>query len=100
MNADTESCAQDEYLLPPAEALLAGTLALMTGHAQAGDEARRRLMADKIVANLAQLTGDPTLSDAFKRALWKLGCHWQVMHPAPAARPDLHLWHARAATLQ
>lgn len=95
MNAD------DEYLLPHAEALLAGTLALMTGHAQAGDEARRNLMADKIVANLAQLTGHPTLSDAFKMALWKLSCHWQVMQaPAPASRPDPRLWHARAAALQ
>lgn len=100
MNADTESCAQDEYLLPPAEALLAGTLALMTGHAQAGDAARRSLMADKIVANLAQLTGDPTLSETFKAALWKLSCHWQVMHPAPAAQRDPHLWHSRAAALQ
>mgnify|MGYP007091142374 CR=1 FL=1 len=49
----TAPCADEEYTLPSVEALLAGTLALLTGYAQsAPDCAHRPLMARKVVSNL------------------------------------------------
>ena len=51
----TDPCTE-EYLLPQVEALLAGTLALMTGlsHTE-GPCALRELMRDKVRANLQEL---------------------------------------------
>lgn len=63
--------------LPPAEALLAGTLALMTGHAQQADEDLRAMMAHKIVSNLHFLAAHPQLSGGFRATLSNLRGHWQ-----------------------
>ncbi len=46
----------EEYSLPCAEALLAGTLTLMSGHMQACCDTHREAMGRKIIANL-QLLG-------------------------------------------
>ena len=46
------SHADEEYSLPCAEALLAGTLALMTGYVQACCDSHRDAMGRKIAANL------------------------------------------------
>lgn len=62
-----------------AEALLAGTLALMTGHAEATDAGERRLMAQKISGNLSQLAEHPVLSPHFRTALSALMAHWQAL---------------------
>lgn len=43
LSFDTDDCT--EHTLPCAEALLAGTLALMTGYAQQADAGTRTLMA-------------------------------------------------------
>jgi len=90
-----------EMELPCAEALLAGTLALMTGHAQACCENHRGLMNRKIVAQLGLLAEHPVLSPAFRTALWNLRTHWQILlergHP-PA--PDTRLWHASPGVVQ
>lgn len=69
--ADTE-----EYSLPCAEALLAGTLALMTGFAQASDAQHRDAMGRKIVANLQNLSQLQSLTPHFRTMLWNLQARW------------------------
>lgn len=102
MNTDIE-IANEEYQLPCAEALLAGTLALMTGHAQACCDDHRRLMARKIAAHLAQLAEHPILSPQFRAALWNLRTHWQLLQEQKAGQPsqsDQRLWHTHPASVQ
>lgn len=82
--ADTE-----EYCLPCAEALLAGTLALMTGFAQASDPHHRDAMGRKIVANLQNLSQLESLTPHFRTMLWNLQARW-TQHScmqAPSERP-------------
>ena len=101
MNRKIEGSTEEVYHLPSAEALLAGTLALMTGHAQACCDNNRQLMAAKIVANLSQLTEHPVLSPQFQTAVWNLRKHWQALQTRPAATTaDPQLWHAQPSSLQ
>jgi hypothetical protein len=102
MNTDIEVTADEEYSLPCAEALLAGTLALMTGHVQACCDNHRALMARKITANLAQLAEHPLLSPAFRAMLWNLRTRWQLQLERDGAleRPNESLWHASPAAMQ
>jgi hypothetical protein len=67
----------EEYTLPTAEALLAGTLALMTGCAQGADE-HRGVMSAKIASNLAQLSEHAALSSEMRRMLARLQTRWQT----------------------
>jgi hypothetical protein len=102
MNTDIQM-TNEEYQLPCAEALLAGTLALMTGHAQACCDDHRRLMARKIAVHLAQLAEHPILSPQFRAALWNLRTHWQLLQEQKASQPahsDQRLWHTRPASVQ
>lgn len=103
MNTDIEVSGEEEYHLPCAEALLAGTLALMTGHAQACCDNHRQLMNGKIVANLSQLAVHAILSPQFRAALWNLRTHWEVMQRQRAVEPaasDPRLWHASPSSFQ
>lgn len=103
MNTDIQMSGDEEYHLPCAEALLAGTLALMTGHVQACCDDHRQLMNAKIVANLARLAQHPILSPQFRTALGNLRTHWQVLERQRAAVPaeaDPTLWLAAPATVQ
>lgn len=69
---------QDEsYDLQSSEALLASTLALMTGHAQSRCAAHRELMVAKIIANLGALSEVPLLSPDFQALLWTLRQGWR-----------------------
>ncbi|CAN5177502.1 hypothetical protein BH10PSE16_BH10PSE16_07560 [soil metagenome] len=109
--------------MPSTEALLAGTLALMTGHAQGCCDRHRDLMARKIISNLSMLSGHPMASSGFRvtvanlRALWielrqqrpdPAGPQQAAMQaaaqaaPAGQLRPDPHraLWHTPSETLQ
>jgi len=103
MNTDIEISGEQEYHLPCAEALLAGTLALMTGHAQACCDNHRQLMNAKILSNLSQLAEHSILSPQFRAALWNLRSHWEVMQrertPAATAS-DPRLWHASPSSFQ
>lgn len=112
--------AQDDQAhgLPNAEALLAGTLALMTGHAQGCCEGHRELMAKKIVSNLFMLTLHPAAAPAFKAMAMHLHGLWvrqvqQLQQTQEQARAhqaaqgetpqsDQHrvLWHTTPETLQ
>ncbi len=94
---------QEEYRLPCHEALLAGTLALMTGHAQADCDSTRQAMNSKIVDNLSHLAGHPMLSPLFRAALRSLLDHWLAMQRqplAPCASSDPRFWHASPASMQ
>lgn len=62
-----------------AEAMLAGTLALMTGYAQVSTIEQRCVMADKVCDALSELADDPDLSPPFRMALSALHSHWQVL---------------------
>ena len=68
--------ADESSVLPCAEALLAGTLALMTGHADACCDDHRNLMASKAASNLFLLSHHPLMSEGFKTLAWKLHMQW------------------------
>lgn len=69
----------EEYELPAVEAVLAGTLALMTGCAQAHCTNQRRHIMDRIVRNMALLAEHPQLSEPFRCAIGKLSGHWEML---------------------
>ena len=78
----------EEWVLPSSEALLAGTLALMTGCAQhSGPHAQRELMAGKVVANLTELARHPDLSPTLRQLLSRLSERWlmELRSDAPAS---------------
>lgn len=99
--------ADEEYAMPSAEALLASSLALMTGYVQGCCDDHRTQMAQKVVHNLLHLSEHPMLSPDFKTLLWNLHTCWlQQTHPARAAthHADLpaatSLWHTTPETVQ
>lgn len=91
MDTEIKRAAGGADPLPDAEAVLAGTLALMTGHAQSGCPQRRLLMALKIRHNLDQLQRHPDLGAPLRIVLQRL-CHaWGTLAgglPAAAGQPD------------
>jgi hypothetical protein len=95
---------EEEYLIPGAEALMASTMALMTGHVQSCCPEHRTMMAAKIVANLTRLSADPLLSPGFQTLLWKLRERWSFQSAAlsdgPRPVPDPGLWLASPEVLQ
>lgn len=109
---DVDATAADVQGLPPAQALLAGTLALMTGHAQACCEGQRALLAQKIIANLFMLSRHPGAPPDFRAIAANLHPLWvRVLQPDPDQPPlallpadnfDPHrvLWHTTPETLQ
>ena len=73
----------EEHELPCVEAVLAGTLALMTGYSQALQAElhprQRVLMGAKIDDNLTLLMQYPQLSPGFRQVLQGLQGRWQAM---------------------
>lgn len=91
MDTDIKLDGDGEYTLPCAEAMLAGTLALMTGHAQNLCPNRRMLMALKIRHNLDQLRSHADLSEQFRLVLLRLCHEWGALAvdmPAQGCQPD------------
>ncbi|WP_428421547.1 hypothetical protein [Methylibium sp.] len=100
--------------LPSAEALLAGTLALMTGVVERAALAQPLnthgqsvLMAAKVRSQLFFLSRHPQLSDGFRATLARLRMHWERLtgpaaaDPAPAvAAPPRQLWHRAPEQVQ
>ena len=86
----------EEHELPSVEALLAGSLALMTGYSQAlqaelPPQARVR-MGDRLLGNLAMLVDHPQLSLGFRQVLLGLHQRWEAMRQCtlgPAGDADL-----------
>ena len=111
--SDSDDVAStDAQSLPPPEALLAGTLALMTGHAQACCQGQRALMARKIIANLLMLSRHPSAPPDFRAIAANLHPLWmrllranpdqpqQGLLPADHSDPHRVLWHTTPETLQ
>ncbi len=95
MNIDLEP-RDDEYVMPCAEAMLAGTLALLTGHAECDCPSQRELMARKVRSNLFFLAQHPGLSPEFRTVAQRMHGHWdRMIEPRQAAA-----WHAPAALVQ
>lgn len=73
----------EEHELPSVEAVLAGTLALMTGYSQALqaelDPQGRVAMGEKIGSNLGLLVDHPQLSLGFRQVLFGLQHRWMAM---------------------
>lgn len=88
----------EEYELPAVEAVLAGTLALMTGCAQSSCLAQRRHMMSRIVDNMALLAAHPQLSSQFRCAVGKLRCHWELLLENGSEAPVASLLRHRAPT--
>ncbi|MDP3108545.1 hypothetical protein [Hydrogenophaga sp.] len=112
MNTEPELHEDEEHVMPCAEAMLAGTLALMTGHAQSACATQRDLMGRKIRSNLFFLGQHPGLSSSFRTEVQRMHQHWDVLLKAgdgPAERPALNtddllperrLWHTTASLVQ
>lgn len=106
--AETPLACDEEYELPTLDALVAGTLALMTGYAHAPAEgAHRPLMARKLVSNLFFLSEHPQLSPPMRCLLARLRTRWQTQlepaEPSRASEPvstDHGLWHRAPAQVQ
>lgn len=108
--ADPQFAFDEEYELPSLDALVAGTLALMTGYVQApADGVHRPLMARKLVSNLFFLSEHPQLSPPMRCLLARLRTRWQSqLAPSPADAPcesepasvDQGLWHRAPAQVQ
>lgn len=80
----------EEYALPPTEALLAGTLALMTGCAQhSGPVRQRELMVGKVVSNLSELASHSALSQPMRLMLGRLSARWLLELGSAAPSPGL-----------
>ena len=101
------TASDKEYAMPCAEALLASSLALMTGYVQGCCDDHRTQMAQKVVQNLLHLSEHPLLSPDFKTLLWNLHTRWlQQTHPRRAATTHLDLpaatplWHTTPETVQ
>jgi hypothetical protein len=95
--------ADEEYGMPCAEALLAGALALMTGHAQACCDGQRDLMARKVADNLQLLARHPSLSAEFRSMLVQLQRRWAAQDGGTDSAPRLPpqvLWHKAPEGLQ
>lgn len=79
----TDPHLTEEHELPSVEAVLAGTLALMTGYAQALQAdihpEQRLLMGAKIGRNLETLAEHVALSESFQRIALGLRARWQLM---------------------
>lgn len=115
MTDDTLSHDDDAYELPCVEAMLAGSLALMTGHAESGCERHRSLMARKICSNLFFLAQHPGVNGPFRTVLQRLHVHWGQLaraNPVGSAEsparptetavllPETRLWHPLVETVQ
>ena len=107
---NTGSHADEEYSLPCAEALLAGTLALMTGYVQACCDSHRDAMGRKIAANLQMLAGAQGFTPHFRAVVWSLQGRWDQQCKARqdvaasaamvAAEQRRVLWHIAPEAVQ
>lgn len=78
----------DGYEMPSADALLAGTLALMTGHAESACDRHKGLMSKKIVSNLFFLAEHPALNPHFRLVVQRMHGHWaRIVDPSHSAAP-------------
>lgn len=82
VTTDTDPRDQ-EFVMPCCEAVLAGTLALMTGHAQATCPVQRTQMARRIASNLAMLVHARGPSASFGVVARRLQTAWTALATGP-----------------
>ena len=104
-HAHTPDAHTEEYLLPHMEALLAGTLALMTGYVQACCDDHRDVMGRKIVANLQFLSESPLLTAHFRTLVGNLRGRWMQQVGVEDTEPQVPvaqrvLWHKAPDVVQ
>ncbi|HKX93683.1 MAG TPA: hypothetical protein VJM48_03195 [Methylibium sp.] len=110
---DLPAADEDGVTLPSAEALLAGTLALMTGVIERAALAQplaahgqSLMMSAKVRANLCRLTEHPHLSAPFRTTLARLQAHWErlalpaVPDALEAPEAERRLWHRSPERVQ
>lgn len=95
----------EEYGMPCAEALMASTLALMTGHAQACCADHRELMAEKTAASLRVLSEHPLMSPGFRAVALRLHDRWAIEARSAQAETisptaPRALWHTTPEVIQ
>lgn len=103
MNDDTqESGSTAEFVLGHPEALLAGTLALMTALVQGCCEEHRPVIRRKVIAHLAELERHPGLSPQFRAVASHLQQHWFALEAggAPSSQGERRLWQDPSAAIQ
>lgn len=112
----TEVDREADEALPSAEALLAGTLALMTGVIERAAlsqplaaHAQSLMMASKVRSNLFFLSSHPQMSEGFRMTAARLRTHWdRLAVPAQlaeasvseAAEAAARLWHRAPERVQ
>jgi hypothetical protein len=112
MNTCPQSNSVKEFDISGLEAMLAGTLCLMSAysHCKCGTENNQGLIGLKIVSNLTCLQYQSTLSPEFRRVLSKVCDSWRqhsmlvqtdIASNAPAdATPLSASWHVAPSTVQ
>ncbi|XAH25191.1 hypothetical protein AAFF27_08370 [Xylophilus sp. GW821-FHT01B05] len=107
--SDTDADSVRDEDIACTEALLVGTLALMTGHAQACCDMHRETMARKVVVRLQCLARHAAFTPHFRTAVENLQACWLrqagldglVDAGAVAAQaPARELWHVAPEALQ
>ena len=95
---------EEEYVLPCAEALLAGTLALMTAYAQGSPGCHDRpLMAAQLISNLIRLSHHPAFTPTMHTVLNRLCGSWQQQmsgHTTTLIPQPTTLWHGAPQAVQ
>jgi hypothetical protein len=96
---------EEEYVLPCAEALLAGTLALMTAYAQGSPHCNGRpVMAAQLVSNLIRLSHHPAFTPTMRAVLSRLCGSWQQQVSgitfAEPTEQSTALWHGTPQSVQ
>lgn len=96
-----------EFNISGLEAMLAGTLCLMSAYAHCACGKNQGLMALKIVSNLTCLQHQSSLSAEFRQVLAQVANSWQqhslLQTPEFAAKPShapSQLWHAAPEAVQ
>lgn len=103
MSDDTRaSSGNAEFVLSNVEAVLAGTLALMTALVQGCCEEHRRALRIKVIANLVELEHHANLSQQFRAVASHLQQHWHALDRGPTPEPpgDPRLWHMPPGVMQ
>lgn len=85
----------EEYVMTCAEALLAGTLALMTAYGQNRCGQHGHQMAQKICANLRHLARHPGLSAEFRVVVGRLYTTWDVASRGAHSELPASAWATR-----
>lgn len=95
----------EEYEMPALEAVLAGTMALMTGFSKAPTVHQKNVLAEKIFCNLGLLSQHPVVSPGFQVMTFKLRSHWLKQNEGDDFGKSVlertrSLWHKPSEKLQ